>query len=311
LNIVSHSKNSTDPSIDTNTFVHFLLQVNQRDNLRVRYDYRVKTKGSNKNVTGFTFRLRGLAIVEYNETNGQAGFQSGSGNDQIIRVASLRNFTWGAITELPITGSIRHFYVIATAPNGDFVKFIFHVTTATAALDGIQLSPNAMKMDVEMTYTFVANSSKVALVFWMETNNIQKTVQDLGDGTKTKEVKVSSGYFAWNTTAVDGNGTLFNVIADQPTNSSASDGDLDDNSSHKGDTSRGDDDDDKDDDQDDEKRYRFIFSMDTQYRKDGKLQMTWDPEIGADGTITATSAATTTAASVVMLVLALVQLLNF
>jgi hypothetical protein len=219
----------------------------------------------------YTFRYRAGVFIEYRETNNETGYQHEGTADELVRETEIRDFQWDKITELtaypsPDADGTRHFGATARHPrDGHVVTFVFHVNGEAFNIADQTINPDAVKMDIEVSYKYLVENAKLALLSWLDAKDIDQKVKRVDDSETESQITSEAGYFAWIRSATDVAEESFEVH----------NSDVVDAAFEARDPPRA------DDHVAGEHASRVIHSFISNYRDSNeKFEFTWDPELG-------------------------------
>jgi len=190
---------------------------------------RVEMKYSTENNTGETqlkYRVQFQKIIEFNESGTTPGFDQ---NDTVLSTYDLSQVDWQKLNYSTITvnGSTVH-QAVAKTTDGIFTIKLY-VTGGFAKVNGSTVTPNAVKLDIEIhQYPYNGSNSYLSLQTDVSTESNfevhhQTEEEKAGFANNESELAINntqaSGFFSWVDTAM-ADGTMVNVLNSGLLNSS-------------------------------------------------------------------------------------------
>jgi len=196
------------------------------------------TNGSGLSASGFSasafiMAMRVFAVYEYNETNGQPGFQPNS--DVATGWYDLSNpfLAWNAITATkqtmtdPTTGGTFDYHSVTIQTTDNVFRLTFHCATVPVQIGSVVITPDNVKIDIEIKWFNNPDNTASILAPWRtgpsnvaqarvgvvvltaaaaESVNVANTPGVGGTGATNKVTYggtggAAGGFFSWNDTA--------------------------------------------------------------------------------------------------------------
>ena len=192
-------------------------QIRIDDEVRIELKY---SKRSNSTEVSFKYRIEFDEIIEYidNGTVGN-GFQEG----EEVSIYTIGDTGWNPFNHsvVVLNATLNETFDVFTATTSDGVLMItFKVASSLLELNSTILTPNSMKLDVEINnFPYNSTGSSLALKTKIETKFQQEikdntTEEQLGLKSNESEVSIGSemdevqGYYSWAETALADNQTI-------------------------------------------------------------------------------------------------------
>jgi hypothetical protein len=212
--------------------------------------------------TELEYKVQFDSLIEFSENSNLVGYDA---NDTVLSEYDLGNTSWDPVVYSQTTDNGVTIYEAAVSTADGVFTLRMYLAGSFAQVNGSSLTPNALKIDVEVhNYQYVSNSSYLSLETDIksqsqsEYHEKEDTVEEqAGFSSNEAEVSIgssnSTGYFSWVETATADGSNVPVVYSGIITDGNQDDDDIE--SENKG---------------------TVYFTFDAQAPKD----LIWDPKVG-------------------------------
>jgi hypothetical protein len=182
------------------------FKVGGGDEPEIKLKYKTESSSSE---TELEYKIEFDRIIEFSENSSVVGFDT---NDTILSEYEMDKMDWDPIVYSEVVeNGVTIYSATASTSDGVFVLRMY-LAGSFADVNGSALTPNALKIDVEIhNYDYISNSSYLSLETDIKSQSEYEEKEDTVEeqaGFASNEAQVSignsnaAGYFSWVETAI-------------------------------------------------------------------------------------------------------------